>query len=169
MDNPMTSLTRKKSNLFIRLFLVASSFIFMGCGEQHSEKFNSLPENYKSIDCAGGIETINAKRISSSTSIEDNENLVINGWAVLNTHEGITFDKVQIAITISQDNIARYSTFKTKRDDVSAYFKQGLDDSGFTTFIPTSSVKGIVVLDVIGIKGQQYYLCKNLQQRTNIH
>ena len=153
----------------MKLFFIASSFIFSGCGEQHSEKFNSLPDNYKSIDCAGGIETINAKRISSSTSIGNNENLVINGWAVLNTNEGITFDKVQIAITDSQGNVARYSTFKTKRDDVSAYFKQGLDDSGFTTFIQASSVKGIIDLDVIGIKGQQYYLCKNLQQQPNIH
>lgn len=165
----MTHLKFKKNSLCIKLFFAASSFLFLGCGEQHSEKFNSLPENYKTIDCAGGIETINAKRISSTTSVEDNENLVINGWAVLNTNEGLPFDKVQISITDARDNIVRYSTFKTKRDDVSTYFKQGLDDSGFTTFIPSSSIKGIVILNVIGIKGQQYYLCKNLQQRTNIH
>lgn len=165
----MTYAKCKKNNSFINFFLVASSFMFLGCGEQHSEKFNSLPDNYETINCAGGIETINAKRISSSTVIEDNENLVINGWAVLNTNEGITFDKVQISITDSQDNIVRYSTFKTKRDDVSNYFKQGLDDSGFSTFIPASSFKGLVVLNVIGIKGQKYYLCKNLQQKTNIH
>jgi hypothetical protein len=158
----------KKNNLCKTALLVASAFIIFGCGDQHSEKFSSLPENYKVIDCTGGIESINAKRISPVTSIGSDKNLVINGWAVLNVNEGITFDKVQLSITDSQGHIVRYSTFKTKRDDVSTYFNQGLDDAGFTTFIQAAPLKGIVDIGVIGIKGNQYYLCKNMNQKTDI-
>jgi len=164
----MIYLKVKKNNMCMKAFLITSSFIFFGCGEQHSEKFSSLPGNYKTIDCVGGIESINAKRISAVTLIGDDQNLVINGWTVLNVNEGITFDKVQISITDSQGHVARYSTFKTKRDDVSTYFKQGLDDAGFTTFIRAAPIKGIVDIGVIGIKGNQYYLCKSMNQKTNI-
>lgn len=164
----MTLLNSRAKKKFITSLLAAPIFIFAGCGDQYSKKSLLLPQNYKTIDCAGGIETINAKRVSPSISINNDENVVISGWAVLNTNEGITFDKVQVSITESQGSIVRYSTFKTKREDVSSYFKQGLDDSGFTTFIQPIAKKGIIDIGIFGIKGEQYYLCKNIHQQISI-
>lgn len=147
--------------------LISVPLLLVACGDQYSNSYTGLPDDYSKIECYGDIESINSIPIHSMSSINSNQNVIISGWVAKNAKEGVIFDKVQVIIEHVNAEIQRYDTFKTKRDDVSNYYESSLDSSGFNAFIRRDELKGSIIISVMGYKGKEVFLCKNIHKELH--
>lgn len=125
-----------------------------------SRKPIAIPQNaVKGGDCY--IDTINETASKNSPVKLETGFFSVSGWGVVSGSEGKANDEVFVALRSGEGTTMMVEADKTRRDDVTAYFKHpDMGNVGFRALIDASVIHNPSTLSVIQKVGNTYLECE---------